>query len=475
MTEGCHRETPSEQAQCFFQKDSKALLDFPQFAGIRLDAGVLLFSLGATIVTALLAGTTPALALTRFDIVGRLVSAGRSPAEGSGRRLAEAIVVVQIAIAVMLTVGASLLALSFLNLSRVDPGFRTGGTLTAQMTLPRGRYRRAADIRRFERELVARASALPGVRAAGVMNSLPLAGRAEPFNFRIAGRPADTHAAQSSAEMRVASPGYFHAMGIPLLEGRHLEDADTADRPPVLVVNRAMARRFWGDASPLGARLSIAGPEGPWVTIVGVVGDVRHTGLAAGPRPEMYLPFEQETWPKLTLVVRSAADSTTLAQDVRRMVAGIDPELPVHDVRPMQALVARALRQPRLQAALVTTFAALALLLAMAGVFGVTAHAVSRRLPEIAIRIALGGDNRTVLVLVVRQGLRLTAFGVSAGIACAWLLTSVMAAHVFDIAPNDPVVFIGTALGVTAAAIAATYFPARRATRVDPARLLRSD
>jgi putative ABC transport system permease protein len=241
----------------------------------------------------------------------------------------------------------------------------------------------------------------------------------------------------------------------------------------VLVVNQTMARRFWPDGDALGRRLSITGPEGPWLTIVGMVGDVKHKGLAAEMGPEMYLPFQQETWPSLTVVVRSAGDTTPLSQSVRKIVASLDPELPLHDVRTLEAVVADALKQPRLQSVLVGSFAALALILSAAGVFGVMAHSVSRRVPEIAIRMVLGCESRAALSLIMRQGVRLSAAGVFLGAVSAWLMIHVLSGMVFGVRPNNPIVLAATIAVVVGVAMTAAYLPARRASKVDPAIALR--
>jgi putative ABC transport system permease protein len=274
--------------------------------------------------------------------------------------------------------------------------------------------------------------------------------------------------------MRAASPGYFDAMAIPVIAGRGLLESDTRDSTPVLVVNQAMARRFWPDGDVLGRRLSIAGPDGPWLTIVGMVGDVKHKGLSAEAGPEMYLPFQQETWPSLTVVVRSAVDTAVMSQSVRKIIAGLDAELPLHDVRTLDGVVADALKQPRLQSLFVVSFAMIALILSAAGVFGVTAHSVSRRIQEIAIRMALGCEPRAALVLVMRQGVRLAATGLLLGGASAWLMVRALSGIVFGVRPHDPLVFAATLAMVSGVALTAAYLPARRASRVDPAIALRT-
>ena len=450
-----------------------AALGFARFSEIRMDGRVLLFAAGVTAVTGIVSSAIPAVAMLRQQGASGLALSPRGAGDNPGVRLREGIVVAQVALAVILTAAASLLTVSLWRLTRVDPGFRSDHVLTAQVTFPRSRYG-ASRLRRFERDLTARVAALPGVTSAGVVNTLPLSGADVSFNLIIEHRSAGTHAAQLSAGIRAASPGYFEAMAIPVIAGRGLLESDTGDSMPVLVVNQTMARRFWPDGDALGRRLSIAGPDGPWLTVVGMVGDVRHQGLAGEVRPEMYLPFQQETWPSFAIVVRSAIDTTVTSQAVRRIIAGLDPELPLHDVRTLDGVVADALKQPRLQSLLVGSFAGLALILSAAGVFGVMAHSVSRRVPEIAIRMALGCGTRAALVLILRQGVRLAAAGIFLGGTSAWLMARALSGIVFGVRPNDPFVFAATLAVVSGVALTAAYLPARRVSRIDPALALRT-
>jgi predicted permease len=448
-------------------------LPFARFAEIRVNGTGLAFTLALTLLAGLLTGFIPALTFARDVVARELRGSGRQRAGDELRRGGAAIVVLQVAMAVGLAVGAGLLVASLRNLVRVDVGFQPANVLTGRMTFPRTRYRAAADFRRFERDLLERVLALPGVASAGVINTLPLTGRQTPFNFRLEGRRADTHTAMLNADMRVASPGYFAVMGIPVVTGRGLEERDDAGAAPVLVVNRTMARQFWAGDSPVGRRLSLAGPDGPWATIVGVVGDVKHAGLTTSFRPEMYFPFAQETWPSLSLVVRARVSPQSLAEALRNAVAAIDPELPLYDLRLMDEVVADTLARPRFLGLLVSAFAGLALVLAFTGVFGVVSHAVAQRTPEIAIRLALGAQPREVISLVRSQGGQLVAGGVALGLAGAWLLTRVMTGVLFGVSATDARVFILTGGLVSIAGLLACQLPARRAGRVDPAALLR--
>ena len=309
--------------------------------------------------------------------------------------------------------------------------------------------------------------------AAGVVNDLPLGGHDQPFRLRIQGRPVENAAALLSAEMRASAPGYFRAMGIPLVSGRMLDARDVPDAPEVLVVSRAMARRFWPGGDAVGARVSLRGADGPWLTIVGVVGDVAERALDGEPRPTMYLPFAQETWPNLAVVARATGDPRALAPAVVGAVRAIDPELPVYDVRRMEDYVDAALARPRFQSLLFGAFAGLALVLALAGVFGVMAYAVAERLPEMGVRLALGADPRGLLALVLGRGLRLVGAGALIGAAGAWGLLRVAAGLLVGVRADQPWLVAATAALVVAAGLAACYLPARRASRVDPVTVLR--
>jgi predicted permease len=448
-------------------------LGFARFTEIRIDAAVLGFTMIAAALATLLSSTGPALVIARGNVAPLLAASGSRAGSGSARAASRAIVVMQIAISVALAVGAALLAVSLRNLVLVDPGFRATGMITARVAFPRPRYRGSDDFRRFERELLARVTALPGVAGAGVVNTLPLGGRDVPFSVHVEDRPADTHAALFSAEMRAASPGYFAVMGIPLVAGRLLEERDVAGSAEVLVVSRTMAGRLWPGIDAVGRRVSLDGPGGPWLTVVGVVGDVRHAGLAAEPAPTMYRPYAQEPWPSLTLVIRAGSRANALSQPIRRVIGALDPELAVYDVRLMDDFVAGALALPRLQGVLMAAFAMLALVLALAGVYGVMSHAVARRAPEIALRLALGGDRRSVVSLIMRQGGAMVGAGVAVGLGSAWALTQLLSGALFGVGSRDPVVFAATAAAVAATAMLACYLPARSAAGIDPIRALR--
>lgn len=446
--------------------DVLAGLRFARFDEIGIDPTVSLFAMTVSLVSSVLAGILPISTVARRDLRVALAGSGRTVGGTSGRLgIATA---VQVAVAVALVVAATGLSVSFFRLIRVDPGFTAADVLTARMVLPRTRYRSAQDLRAFESALTARIHALPGVTAAGVVSALPLDGRRVPFNFFIEGRIADTHAQLSSSELRAVSASYLDAMRIRLLAGRGFTAGDSIEAPGVVAINRAMAQRFWRGEDPIGRRVSLESSSGPWLTIVGIVDNVRHAGLAIEPAPEMYRPFAQEPWPSVTLVVRSAASVEGLPAVVRRTVLALDPELPVHDVRSMDEIVERSAAGPRLWTMILQAMALVALVVACSGVFGVTAHSVAQRAPEIALRIALGAEPHHVARMIGRQAMRPVAAGLVVGVLAAWSLAGGMSALLFGVAPREPRLFASAMLVVCGAAACAAYLPARRASRVEP-------
>jgi putative ABC transport system permease protein len=447
-------------------------LPFARFDEIRVDLAVAAFAMSIALLAAVSAALLPVAVFAREDIRARLAGGGRlvSDAATPFSRLTTA---VQVAVAVGLVGGAAILSVSFVRLTHVDPGFSPAEVMTARVVFPRTRYASAADLRRIERLVVERVDALPEVSAAGMVSSLPFGGRRVPFNFVIEGRTAATHATLSTSELRSVSAGYFAAMRIPLLAGRFFDQGDSAHRPGVLLVNQTMAKRFWTTASPIGSRISFDGSAGPWLTIVGVVGDVRHENLRTPPLSEMYRPFAQEPWPSAALVVRVVRGVAPPTTAVRRIVREIDPELPVYDMGSMEELISRSTADVRLWMLVLQALGAAGLILATAGVFGVTAHTVRLKVPEIAIRMALGAGPRQVVTTIAATAMGPVVGGLAAGLALAWALGSGMSSLVHGVSARDPFVFAAAAAFVLLAAVTATGVPARRALKVDPATALR--
>ncbi len=429
---------------------------------VALDGRVLGFVLAVTLLSVLLAGLAPAWKAAG----GRRLTPPRLLAAG------------QIGLALVLVIGASLMIRSFARLLEVDPGFRPQKVLTVGIPIPsRSFTHNAAYAGRYQR-ILERVEALPGVEAAGLATVLPLGSLTARITYLVEGQPPpDRGQPMQLAEFRAVSPGYFRAMGIPLVRGRFFAASDGAGAPRVVIINQEMMRRHFPGQDPVGRRLSSAGPEGPWLTITGVVGDVKHWNLASGPDREIYLPYLQYlgTPQASTLALRTASDPLALAAAVRQEIRRLEPDLPVTSVTPMERLVDNAVAQPRFYTVLLASFAGLALLLAGAGIYGLMSYAVSRRTREIGIRLALGARPVDVLRLVLGQAGRLAAIGILLGLGGALAATRLLAGLLYGIRPTDPATFAVVSLILVAVALGAAGLPARRASRVDPAVALRAD
>jgi putative ABC transport system permease protein len=444
----------------------------PRVHEIRADAWVFGFTFLVSLATGVVFGLLPALQASKPDLHAALKEGGRDRLGGGSRtRLRGLLVVAEVASAVVLLVGAGLLLKSFVRLRQVSPGFDTANVLTMQLSLPPSRYRDGASQAAFFRQLLQRVEALPGVRAAGAVAGLPLTGNMASRYFEIEGRPPRPAGEGLNANFNLASPGYFRALGVPLVSGRQFDERDASGAPEVVVVNETMARRFWPDEDPLGKRLRIA--NNPWRTVVGVVADVKNDGLSAEPKPEMFYPLLQSPLPFMTLVVRTDTDPKTLAAAVGREVRAVDADEPVYDVKTMDERLAESVSPQRLTTLLVGVFAALAMTLAGVGIYGVISYSVAQRTREMGVRMALGAQKGDVLKLVLRQGLLLALAGVLIGLAGAFALTRVMSGLLYGVSVTDPATFAGVAVMLTAVALVACLVPALRAARVDPMVALR--
>jgi putative ABC transport system permease protein len=450
-----------------------------QAKSISIDAGVLLFTVGISLLTGLIFGLAPALQASRFSLNDTLKEGGRdSTSGGRGGRVRNLLVVTEIALALVLLIGAGLLINSFWHLRNVDPGFQTDHLLTMKVVLPPLKYpdtgRRAA----FYDELTQRVQALPGVRAASVTTNLPLTNRGNAMGFTVEGRPEPAPGQTSSAVTRVVSPNYFQTMGIKLLRGREFTDQDSADAPVVLVVGETMAKRFWPGEDPVGKRLKFGSfnSTAAWLSVVGVVKDVKHFELNTNDREQVYLSYKQAGFfePR-DLVVRTEVEPLGLAASVRSAVWGIDKDQPVSNIRTMDEIVSESVARQRFNTLLLGIFAVVALILASIGIYGVMSYSVTQRTHEIGIRMALGAQALDVLKLTVGQGLKLVLLGLFIGLAAAFGLTRVMSSLLFGVSPTDPITFVVIPLVLFAAAMLASYIPARRAARVDPLIALRNE
>ncbi len=442
---------------------------------VGLDARVLAFSVGLCVLTTALFGVLPSLLLARGDIAA-VRGEMRSALGHRTQWLQSGLVIFEVALALAPLLGAALVLQSMERLLHQDPGFRAEHAVAFRVQLPPERYRDDASKRAMLAAFLPRLRALPGVSYAGAINDLPLSGSNTNGNFSIEGQIFDK-AHEPAIEYRFASPGYVEAMGIPLKEGRSLEESDRAGAEPVALVNVEAVRRFWAGKSPLGARIRPGDAEEqlPWRRIVGVVGDVHHDGLGEKPRPEMYFPLDQDTSGRLTFVLRSREALAPIASAARRELAAVDPGLSLFEVKTLEDRISDSVAAPRSAGVLLGLFAGLAVVLAAAGVYGVLAFSVAQRTREIGIRMAIGASARSVRWWVLRRALTLAGIGIVAGLGGALLLGRSLQRLLFEVAPSDPPTAFGAAAMLSLVALAAALVPAHRATRVDPQEALRAE
>jgi putative ABC transport system permease protein len=449
-----------------------------QAQAITIDAKVLIFTVLVSLVTGLIFGLAPATQAANFNLNDTLKESGRDSAAGSrGNRIRGLLVISEVAVSFILLIGAGLLINSFLHLRNVDPGFRAERALTMKIVLPEVRYADNEQRGVFYRELIRRVETLPGVVSAAVATSLPLTETGNSVGVSIEGRADPAPDRVPIVITRMISPRYFETMGIPLLKGRAFTEGDKADSPAVIVVSETTARTFWPGGDPLGKHLKVGFPStsaNKWLTVVGVVKDVRQYELVLEPKPQMYLPFTQANFfePR-ALVVKTNLEPLSLAATVRKTVWEIDKDQPVSDIASMETIVSESVARQRFSMLLLGVFAGLALVLAAVGIYGVMSYSVAQRTHEIGIRMALGAQRSDVLKMTVGEGLRLVATGVVIGLGAALILSQVMSSLLFGVSANDPTTFITISLILVSVAVLASYVPALRATRVDPMFALR--
>jgi putative ABC transport system permease protein len=450
-------------------------IKLPFWMKFGLDLRVLGFTLGVSMLTGLGFGILPALQASRTNLNETLKEGGRSAA-GTGRQRSRSLMVVaEIALSLVLLVGAGLMMRSFLRLQHVNPGLNPAGVMTMRINLPRIKYAEGTRRSDYYRQLMERLRALPGVEAAGAVSTLPLNGNNWGRSLTVEGFPVLSVGQAPFIQHNVITPGYFRTMGIPLLEGRDFTDADTENGPKITIIDQRLAHEYWPNESAIGKRIRFGPPEDnePWHTIVGVVGAVRHERLEATTRNSVYLPHTEIPVGRMFLAVRSAAKPEGLIEPVRGQIRELDGDLPITSVRTMNEVVAQSVWQPRLYTILFGIFAAVALLLAAVGLYGVMAYTVTIRTHEIGLRVALGARPGDVMRLIAGQGIKLVMVGVAAGLGAALLLTRLMSSLLFSTSASDPLTFTGIAVLLTLVALLACYIPARRATKVDPMVALR--
>ena len=461
-----------------------ALEGFPQWLSEQwptaiqatIDVRVAGFTLFLTLGTVLLFGLAPAVIASRDNVRQTLVATSAGSG-GRMRRFQSLLVVAETALAVILLVAASLLVKSLSTLGRVDPGFSTAQTLTFRVTLPRTRYPEATRRNQFHQRVIERLAAQPGVTAAGGVNTSPLSNRNSCDSFGLADRPAPADGQEPCAEVRVATPGYFAAMGIPLVEGRHLQPSDVASALKVATISKVMADRYWPSGSPLGQRLkwgSVAS-ESPWLTIVGVVADVRHFGLEEAAPDEVYMPLAQSSASALTYAVRTDTPALDVRDSVRAIVREFDPALPVAEMVTTADLVSRSMALPAFRTRVLTVFAALALVLALAGVYSLMVFHVNQRRREIGVRLALGATAGGIKRLVIGNAAIDVTLGCGIGTIASLPLMQLTRGVLFGVSPGEPLAYVFASGLLLATTLVSSYVAARRAMQFDPLEIIRAD
>jgi putative ABC transport system permease protein len=442
----------------------------PRLREVNIDLAVLGITVAICVGTGIIFGLAPGLASARPELTETLKEGGRGSTQGRRRnRLRNGLVIAEVALALVLLSGAGLLIKSFARLQNVNPGFNSRSALTFEISLPKLQYPDDASIVRFNNEAQRRIAALPGVQSAGFSTILPLAGTNSDWSFAIEGRPLDDNSPSPDEEKRQVSPNYFRALETPLIKGRVFADADNADAPRVIIVNQAFAKKFWPDEDVLGKRISFDNSKNPkWVTIVGVVGDIRHFGLDIEPKPEMYVPFAQEPYFTTIYVVRSNQDLRSLLPWIRREIQVIDPAVPVANVRTFENVIADSVAPRRLSVVLLGVFAVVAVLLASVGIYGVMSFLVVQRTHEIGVRMALGAQRTDVLKLVLARSVKLISAGTIIGLIVAVMSTHTLRALLYSVSAFDATTFALVTILLGAVALAAGYLPAMRATKADP-------
>lgn len=446
----------------------------PRLDEIRLEPRVLFFSLGLSALTGVLCGLAPALQASKSDLNQALRDAGAgNKTSAGGGRTRSGLVVAEIALALTLLIGAGLLMRSFVALQHVDPGFSPANVLTARIGLPPTTYATREPVAAFYRQLRERLAALPGVQSVSFGSSVPLTGINTDTDFVVEGRPLPPPDQRPTSWFSVVEHDYFRTLQIQLRAGRMFDEREREQSAPTVIISESLARRYFPGETPLGKRIGFGNQPVRWAEIVGVVADTRHFGLSADARPTLYFSDQQRPRNFMTLVLRTSNDPLGFVAAVRREVQALDPKLAVATPQPLTALIADSIAVPRLVMLLFGSFAAIALLLAALGIYGVMAYAVTQRTHEIGIRLALGAQRRAVLRLIVGQGMRLALLGVGLGLAASFAVTRLMAELLFGVSPTDPLTFVALAAVLALVALIACVIPARRATKVDPIIALR--
>ena len=455
----------------------------PNEADIVMDYRILLFTLGISLLTGILFGSVPAWQASNPNLNDSLKDGGRGATTSLRRhRFRSALVISEVALALVLLVGAGLLIRSFAQLQHVNPGFDPHNVLTMSLSLPQTKYSSGERVAGFYQQTIERIRTLPGVKSAAVASDVPLRGWSIGMPFAIEGRPPKSASELDGAHFQMIGADYFRAMGIPLMKGRSFTEADRRESQKVAIVNQRFVHRFFPHEDPLGKKLLVEelisgkpqlGPSIAW-QIVGVIGDVKVSGLGEDEASaEIYVPYTQSPWPGTCLVVSTLSDPMAMANSVKSAIREMDKDQPVTEVKTMEQIMTESVSQPLFRMRLLGMFALLALVLASVGIYGLMSYSVSQRTGEIGVRMALGAQPADVLKLVVWNGMRLALVGITIGLAASIAFTRLMASLIFGVSARDPLAFVSVALLLSGVALIACYFPARRATKVDPLVALR--
>ncbi|HEX8089384.1 MAG TPA: ABC transporter permease [Blastocatellia bacterium] len=447
----------------------------PRVKEVGIDIQVLAFTLAVSVLTGIIFGLAPALNISKPNLAEYLKDGGKGTSEGiRGSRIRSLLVVSEVVLALVLLIGAGLMIKSFLNLLEVKPGFDPRGVLTMKVSLPESKYPEAYQKAAFFQQVIERIKNVPGVQSVGAITQLPLSRSEEIGSFTVEGHPPLAAGELLLADRRAVSPDYFSTMRVPLEKGRLFTEQDRREAPKVIVISKMMADRIWPNEDPIGKRITFSDPSaGRWLSVVGVVGDVKHSTLDTEPRPQVYRPYPQNTWGTMHLVVRTASDPMTLTTAVRNEVWAVDRDQPVYSIQTMEQLLDESIFQRRFNMLLLGVFAVVALILAAVGIYSVMAYSVIQRTHEIGIRMALGAEQKDILKIVISQGMTLVLVGLAIGLVAAFVITRVMSSLLFGVSATDPITFVILSLLLAAIALFANYIPARKATKVSPIVALR--
>jgi putative ABC transport system permease protein len=455
--------------------------EMPRLNEVGMDSGVLLFTFVVCVGSGILFGLAPALETSRPSLSDPLKDSNRASSSASAHRTHRALLVFEVALALVLMIGSGLLIRSFARLSDVNPGVQADHVITAALSLS-NKYANEPQITQFWKQFLEKVQSVPGVKATGITMSLPpnLLEITNPFT--VEGQGYDRNRPMQLAEEMTVSPDYFRSLGIPLIKGRFFSPSDKVEGekdPMIVIINQTMAKQYFAGRDPIGGRIQTGDPDpnAPWETVVGVVGDVKYSGLDSAPGPTLYVPFNENGWAswarEMHLVVRSSESASAIIPAVRAELASMDSTLPLAQIRTMDELLDESLVQQRFRTWLVSGFATLALLLSAMGVYALISYSVSQRTREIGVRIALGAQRSDVLGLMLKEGLQVLVFGLVLGLVGAFSATRIMRSLLYSTSATDALSFIGTSTTLIAVALLACYIPAHRATKVDPVVALR--